>query len=337
MNAARLTLAVTFLACASASASDPEPEGSAAASPTPAAPVAPVTRPAPAPRAPEPAPAPEERASRGEQLAFYAAGGVYGLTAGVWVNSLFDLTNPGIAPIFPIALGTAGVIGAYAIDTTMTPRRGVLAATTLGMGLGAANGAGIALAQANYANPGEGWNFATQGTFTFLLMTAGAAGGYAYGEYARPDSRAVALTGNGAAWGALTGALFGAGVTGGPWGAGSSLWGTIGMNGGAALAATVAASAGAPSFRTQKYMWSGYAIGAAVSSVVYIAYAFSDDNPRAGLVTNALGGVAGLAIGGVMGAGLEDEPEVAPSAWANTHFTVAPVNGGGMAMAVGSF
>jgi hypothetical protein len=205
------------------------------------------------------------------------------------------------------------------------------------MGLGAANGAGIALAQSNYAKAGEGWNFATQGTFTFLLMTAGAAGGYAYGEYVRPDARAVAFAGNGAAWGAMTGALFGAGVTGGPWAAGSSLWGTIGMNGGAAIAATVAASAGAPSFRTQKYMWGGYGVGAALSSLVYIAYAFSDDDPRAGLVTNALGGVAGLAVGAVMGAGLEDEPEAAPSAWSNTHFTLAPVNGGGMAMAVGSF
>jgi hypothetical protein len=336
MNAARLTLAVSFLVSAQAFASDPEPEAPASAPTVPAAPVAqPAPKPAPAA---EPAPATEERASRGEQVAFYTAGGLYGLTAGVWVNSLFGLTNPGIAPIFPVALGAAGVVGAYAMDTTLTPRRGVLAATTLGMGLGAANGAGIALSQANYAGPGEGWNFATQGTFTFLLMTAGAAGGYAYGEYVRPDAKAVAFAGNGAAWGAITGTLFGAGVTGGPWAAGASLWGTIGMNGGAAIAATVAASAGAPSFRTQKYMWAGYGVGTAVSSLVYIAYAFSDDDPRAGLVTNALGGVAGLAVGAVMGAGLEDEPETAQSGtWSNTHFALAPVNGGGMAMAVGSF
>jgi hypothetical protein len=84
-------------------------------------------------------------------------------------------------------------------------------------------------------------------------------------------------------------------------------------------------------------LWGGTGGGAALSSLVYIAYAFSDDDPRAGLVTNALGGVAGLAVGAVMGAGLEDEPEAAPSAWSNTHFTLAPVNGGGMAMAVGSF
>ncbi len=346
MNAARRTLLATFVTCATAFAADPEPETSAASpAPAPAAkPVAeaPAAKPAVEAPAAKPAAAAEstpsdERATRGEQLAFYTAGGVYGLTAGIWVNSIFGLTNPGIAAVFPVALGAAGVVGAYAIDTNLSPRRGTLAATTLGMGLGAANGAGIAMAQAAYSDKDKSWNYATQGSVAFLLMTAGAAGGYAYGEYVHPDAKAVAFAGSGAAWGAMTGAMFGAGVTGSEWQAGSSLWGIVGLNAGTLATASIAAMSGAPSFATQKYMWAGYGAGTALSSLVYIAYAFSDDNPRGGLVTNALGSVAGLAVGAVLGAGLQDEPETARTAWENTHFAFAPMQGGGMAMATGAF
>jgi hypothetical protein len=205
------------------------------------------------------------------------------------------------------------------------------------MGLGAANGAGIALAQAAYTDKDKSWNYATQGSLAFLLMTAGAAGGYAYGEYVHPDAKAVAFAGSGAAWGAMTAAMFGAGVTRSEWQAGSSLWGIVGLNAGTVATASVAAMNGAPSFATQKYMWAGYGAGTALSSIVYIAYAFSDENPRGGLVTNALGSVAGLAVGAVLGAGLKDDPETARSTWENTHFAFAPVQGGGMAMTTGAF
>jgi hypothetical protein len=340
MTVVRRTLVASLLVTASALAADPEVNAAPVAEAPAAKPAEAVAKPAePVAKATAAAStdAPYEKPTRGEQLAFYTAGGVYGLTAGVWVNSLFGLTNPGLAAIFPVALGAGGVVAAYAMDTSLAPRRGVLAATTLGMGLGAANGAGIAITQGQYNDKSNSWNYATQGTFTFLLMTAGAAGGYAYGEYVHPDTKAIAFVGNGAAWGAMTGALFGAGVTGGEWSAGASLWGTIGLNIGAASTASLAAMSGAPSLRTQRYMWYGYGAGTALSSLVYIAYAFSDDNPRAGLVTNALGGVAGLAVGAVLGAGLEDEPETASTTWSNTHFGFAPVQGGGVAMASGSF
>ena len=335
MNAVRRTLLATLVTCSAAFAADPEPE------PTPAASAAPaknsVDAPSGKPSNATEMPANDERASRGEQLAFYTAGGVYGLTAGIWVNSIFGLTDPGVAAVFPVALGAAGVVGAYAIDTNLTPRRGTLAATTLGMGLGAANGAGIAMAQGAYSDKDKSWNYTTQGSLAFLLMTAGAAGGYAYGEYVHPDAKAVAFAGSGAAWGAMTGAMFGAGVTGSEWQAGSSLWGIIGLNAGTLATASVAAMSGAPSFATQKYMWYGYGAGTALSSLVYVAYAFSDANARGGLVTNALGGVAGLAVGAVLGAGLQDEPETARTTWEHTHFAFAPVQGGGLAMATGSF
>ena len=274
--------------------------------------------------------------TRGEKLAFYAAGGIYGLTAGIWIDSLFGLTDPGVAPIFPVVLGAGGAVGAYLLDQGLSPRRGVLAAATLGMGLGAANGVGIAATQAQYSQDGKGWNFATQGTFGFVLMTAGAAGGYAYGEYVHPDAKTVAFVGNGAAWGAITGSLFGAGVTGGEWPAGAGLWGTIGLNAGTVVTAMVAASNGAPTFRTQRYMWYGYGAGTAISSLIYVAYAFSDGNPRRGLVTNALGGVAGLVGGALWGAGLEDAPDEASNE-TTSHFAFSPVPGGAMAMASGAF
>ena len=46
-----------------------------------------------------------------------------------------------------------------------------------------------------------------------------------------------AFAGSGAAWGAITGSFFGAGVTGGTWQGGSALWGTIAMNAGAVTTA----------------------------------------------------------------------------------------------------
>ncbi len=336
MIALRRSLVASLLVTASAFAADPEVNAAPAADAPAAKPAESVSKPA-EPVAAAATDGTYEKPTRGEQLAFYTAGGIYGLTAGIWVNSLFGLTNPGLAAVFPVALGAGGVVGAYALDSSLSPRRGVLAATTLGMGLGAANGAGIALTQGQYNDKSQSWNYATQGTFTFLLMTAGAAGGYAYGEYVHPDTKAIAFVGNGAAWGAMTGALFGAGATGGEWSAGASLWGTIGLNIGAATTASLASMSGAPSLKTQRYMWYGYGAGTALSSVVYIAYAFSDDNPRVGLITNALGSVAGLAVGAVLGAGMEDEPETASTTWSNTHFAFSPVSGGGMAMASGSF
>ncbi len=335
MSLLRRVVLVSLLACAQAIAADPEPE----AAKVPAAPV--EEKPAIAAPAKESEARPDEgqsreRASRGEALTFYAAGGVYGLTTGIWINSLFGLTNPGVAALFPLTLTAAGVVGAYSVDSTLAPRRGVLAATTLGLGLGAANGAGIAAAQSTASDKSRSWNYATQGSLAFVLMTGGAVGGYAYGEYVRPDARGVAFVGNGAAWGAITGVFLGAGGTSGPWEAGASLWGTIAMNAGAATTAIAAAIGGAPSFKTQRYMWLGYGAGTAASSAVYLSYLFSSEDPRVGLVTNAIGGLAGLAVGAAFGAGLTDDAEATAGLLDGSHLSFSPVPGGGVARRSGA-
>jgi len=82
--------------------------------------------------------------------------------------------------------------------------------------------------------------------------------------------------------------------------------GLIGYNVG--LAATGALSIKyMPSWRSQAWMWGGFLIGTAASSVVYFGYIGSSDDPRHGLIANSLGGLAGVGLAAALTASWKDD------------------------------
>ena len=175
---------------------------------------------------------------------------------------------------------------------------------------------------------------------TWLTMSGGAVGGYAFGEWLRPDPRSLSFIASGAGWGAITGIEFGVGVSSSPdWKDGASIGGIIGYNAG--IAATGALSTvWVPSYNTQKYMWLGYLGGTAVSSIVYVFYLFSDSDPRHGLIANSVGGLAGLGLAAAFTANMRDDDD--PKKTGGTGplpfqigFTPAPPIPGGTAAARG--
>ncbi len=86
-------------------------------------------------------------------------------------------------------------------------------------------------------------------------------------------------------------------------------------------------------------MWLGYAAGAAATSVVYIAYAASDGEPKRGLVANSLGGLAGLTLAAILSYSEKDDDSANAKPFTppfQLGFNKLP-GGGGMLNAFGTF
>jgi hypothetical protein len=221
-------------------------------------------------------------------------------------------------------------IGVYFWDDYAQLHRGVPSSISTGLTLGALEGIGIAGTQ--WAHSGEGgpntWNFATQATVAWSLSTVGGVGGYAFGEWLRPDPRSLGFISSAAGWGAIAGTLFGAGLGSGDWKPGASVAGLVGYNAGI-LAAGALSIWYVPSWQTQKWMWIGFAGGTAATSIVYFFYIGSRADPRHGLIANAVGGVAGLGLAGALTAGMSDpgSPVIRPGyGWTPpVQFGVTPV------------
>jgi hypothetical protein len=258
----------------------------------------------------------------------YGTSLAYGVGTGVWVDAIAGVSDPGLGFIAPILFGAAMPIGLYATDQYVPFHRGVPESVSTGLLLGAVEGVAIAGTQWQLSRPnGNSWSFAGQTTATWIFSTGGGIGGYIFGEWLRPDSRSLTFIASGGAWGAIAGSEFGAAI--GPtscstianpgstndiacvgssasWANGAAVAGLIGYNVG--LAATGALSARyMPSWRTQKYMWLGFLAGTAASSLVYLFYIGSSDDPRHGLIANSLGGLAGVGIAGALAANLKDD------------------------------
>jgi hypothetical protein len=262
----------------------------------------------------------------------------YGIGAGIWVDALGRTNDPGIAVLAPAALGAGVPIALYAWDQADPFDRGVPSAMATGLLLGAVEG--IAIDGLQWQMTGNGgprtWDFSTQASVTMLTATAGGVGGYALGELLQPDPRTLGLVASGSGWGAIAGALFGAGVVGGDWKDGSAPWGFAGYNAGI-LAAAGLSTVYVPSWQTLRYMWIGDVLGTLATMPVYFFYINSDAEPRHGLIANAAGGLAGLAIAAVLTANLNDPPGTA--AW-KPPFQVAvgpSPSGGAQLQAFGSF
>jgi hypothetical protein len=153
----------------------------------------------------------------------------------------------------------------------------------------------------------QSWDFRINTSLAFLAATAGGIGGYAFGEWLQPDPRNLAFIASGAGWGSITGVLFGSGIVGGDWKDGAAVWGFLGYNAG--MVATGALSAVyTPSWQTLRYMWLGEVLGTLATTPVYLFYIGSNADPRHGMIANAVGGLAGLALAAVFTANITDSP-----------------------------
>ncbi len=164
--------------------------------------------------APAPKPAVSPLRSPGEMVYLYGIGAAYGIGTGIWIDSVAGVGDPGIALIAPLLLGGAMPIGAYIWDTQQELDRGVPASIATGLLLGGVEG--IAIDGLQWQLTGNGgpdtWKFSTWTSVTFVGATAGGLGGYAFGEWLRPDPRNLAFIASGAGWGSMAGILFGAGA-----------------------------------------------------------------------------------------------------------------------------
>jgi hypothetical protein len=268
----------------------------------------------------------------------YGAGIAYGVGSGIWIDALGKISDPGIAFIPPLALAAAVPIGFYLWDDAQEFDRSVPSSMATGLILGGVEG--IAIDGLQWQMTGNGgphtWDFRAQTTVAFLTATGGGIGGYAFGEWFQPDPRSLGLIASGAGWGTIAGVLFGSGVVSGDWKDGAAVWGFIGYN--AAIVATGALSTVyVPSWQTLKYMWLGELLGTLATTPVYLFYIGSDSDPRHGLIANAVGGLAGIALAGALTANMTDAVGAAP--WIPpVQFALAPTSHGGAQLtAYGAF
>jgi hypothetical protein len=258
----------------------------------------------PPPQPPPPPPPVQTTRGQGEMMALYITSGLYGIGTGIWLDALFGITDPGAAIIMPIAFGAAVPIGVYFWDNRGGPlHRGVPASTAAGLVLGGVEGIAIAGTQWQYTRDDDkDWSFRTQTTVTWIMATAGGVGGWAFGEWLRPDPRSLTFIGSSAAWGAISGSLIGIAAQGrhDDWKDGSSVAGLIGYNvgivGGGAISIIHT-----PSYNSQKWIWAGYGLGALAGCLVFPFYLFVDDPVvKRGFIGPAIGGLAGAGLAGAL-------------------------------------
>jgi hypothetical protein len=272
--------------------------------------------------------------SYGEMAYLYGVGAAYGFGTGVWLDSLAKVNDPGLWVITPIVLGVAAPVGAYFWDRYEEFDRGVAASMATGLLLGGVEG--VAIGGLQWQLTGNGgpntWQFSTDTSVTFLAATAGGVGGYFFGEWLRPDPRSLGLIASGAGFGTAFGVLFGTGVNSAN---GAAAWGFAGYNAGI-LATGILATQWVPSWTTLKYMWIGDVLGTIATTPVYLFYIGNSADPRHGLIANALGGLAGVAIAGAITAYWKDP--VSTSEWTPPfQMALAPMQGGAALTAMGQW
>jgi hypothetical protein len=204
--------------------------------------------------------------------------------------------------------------------------------------LGAVGGVLVSTTQYTFApRRNAEWSGGTYSALTMITATGGAVGGYAFGSWFEPDPRSLGLIASASGFGMLTGGMIGAGASRtGDTSKGASLGGLLGYGAGVAGGGVLSAFY-KPSWNTQAWMWAGYGIGAASTSIVYAAYLFTDGEPKRGLIANAVGGIAGMSLAAIL---TYSEAGDASRATFTPPFQVgfAPTaKGGGMLTAYGAF
>ena len=169
------------------------------------------------------------------------------------------------------------------------------------------------------------------------MSTGGGVGGWAFGEWLRPDPRKLSFIASGAGWGSVSGALFGAGVVGGDAKDGMAVWGFVGFNAGI-LATGALATVYTPSYQAQKWMWIGYGLGTLAGAVVYPFYIGSDAPFRHALIANSLGGLAGVGLAAALAGQMTDDGDSKKASFDPPfNFSFSPTVGGGALTAYGAF
>lgn len=260
---------------------------------------------------PPPPPSKPTTRSDGEMTFLYISSALYGIGTGIWLDTLFKLDEPATAAIMPIAFGAAAPIGVLVWDQNATLHRGVPSSIATGLVLGGVEGIAISGVQwqaTENDNQGDDdtWPISTMTTVTWLTATGGGLGGYFFGEIIRPDPRSLSFIAGGATWGAISGTLFGAGISGNDWKDAGSIVGLVGYNVGI-LGTGVQSTFHTPSYASQEYIWLGYGLGLLAGCLVYPFYLLAPDaDAKRGLIVNSLAGLAGAGIAGALTWDLKD-------------------------------
>lgn len=279
--------------------------------------------------------APRARRTPLEIGILYGTAALYGVGVGVWLGAELDIDDPATFLIFPAVLGIGAPVGVYVADTPFT--RGVPAAITAGVALGAGEGFALANLQHVTADDDDAWGFRGFARATLIGATLGGIGGAVVGVAQEPSPKLSLFVSTGALWGSAIGAMYGYGAT--PAGIGYSrandgaaLGGLIGYNAG--LVATAALSTlYVPSYTSLGWMWAGGAIGFAASLPVYLFY-LGDDRPPAkrGLIFSATATLLGVGAGALFTSGTRDSAASPRSSFAKS-LIVHPVGlPGGMGL-----
>jgi hypothetical protein len=257
-----------------------------------------------------PQPRKNDDRSDGEIGVLYVTSVAYGVGMGVWVSSEIGIDDPGVFLIPPAILGLAAPVGVYALDQPSMDR-GMPAAISLGMLIGAGEGVGIAGHQFVTADEEDEWGFVGLARAMALGSTLGAVGGYALAYYEEPSPKASAFIGSAALWGTVAGSMFGYGASAEGVGYGqandsASLGGLIGFNAGLVVSGALS-SFYYPTYGELGWMWIGGGIGAAASLPVFLFYADEGGPPaKRGFLFMGTATLLGVGAGALLGAGAGD-------------------------------
>ena len=252
-----------------------------------------------------PVPAPSSGSSSGQSSdleigSLYVAGTAYGIGTGVWLDAELGITDPGLRFIAPAVLGVGAPIGVYFLDHPPMPR-GVPAAISLGLTLGAGEGFGVWSYQFVTSSKEEAWGFRGLARGSFIGATIGGAAGAAVGFTQEPSPKTSLFVGSSARGGAGIGTMFGYGSTSKDQGYGlsndgASLGGLIGYNAGIVGSAALS-TVWIPTYKNTAFMWGGAAVGFLATTPVYLFYAGSDSPAKRGLIVQGVGTTLGIVAG----------------------------------------
>ncbi len=241
----------------------------------------------------------------------YVTSAAYGVGLGVWFDSETGFDDPGLKFIPPVALGLAAPVGVFFLDQPAMPR-GMPAAISAGLMIGAGEGLGIWSYQYTSTDAHDSWGFRGLARSMTLGSTLGGIGGFALAVTQEPSPKTSVLLGSATIWGTVVGSMMGYGSTSasrdtfGTANEGASLGGLIGFNVGLGAAAAVS-TVYVPSWSQLGWMWAGGGVGTAVGLPIYLAYAGSDKPAKRGLVFQGITTGLGIAAGAIFSSQLGDQ------------------------------
>jgi hypothetical protein len=279
---------------------------------------------------------PSQPASDLEVGTLYGVAIGYGVGTGVWLDAELSIDDPGLRFLPPSILGLAAPVGVFFLNRPTMPR-GMPAAISAGMALGAGEGVGIASLQFVRAKSDDEWGFKGFARSVFIGSTVGGLAGYASAIAMEPSPKSSLLIGSSTAWGTVIGSMFGYGGSEahsdfGDANDGTSLAGFVGYNVGM-LGAAGLSTVWVPTYRSLAWMWIGFGAGLGVSLPVYLFYAGGDHDPRRGLIFQGTAATLGLIAGGVFTIdsseiGETEPPKPSTAAFQLTGGGLMPVPGG---------